>query len=455
MPAWKKVNISFKTIKLGDFIEPVKTTVSAIKDSAYNTVYGVTNTEGITITGKAASADISKYIIIDKNFFAYNPYRINVGSLGLNDKGLKGCVSPAYVVFKTKDNIDPTFLFSYLKSDFGNHLINWYGNRGGVRNALRYADLAKIDLPAISYKKQKRVVIEFGRVSRFLEQYNAELTSELLLLKQLSQAVLREAVEGKLTADWRKKNFELIRGEMHASVLLDKIKSEKTCLIKEGKIKKGKPLKPIKEEEKFFELPEGWAWCRLGEICDFITKGTTPPTHELKTSGDIPYLKVYNIVNQKIDFDYRSQFISNKTHQNKLNRSKVYPGDVLMNIVGPPLGKVAIVPDMYPEWNINQALAIFRPLVKTINKFLYLYLLGGFEIEKIHTLGVVGQDNISLEQCRNILFPVLPLAEQQIIVERADKLMSMIAALEKQVYERKEQGELLMQSVLREAFENS
>jgi len=189
----------------------------------------------------------------------------------------------------------------------------------------------------------------------------------------------------------------------------------------------------------------------LGDICDFITKGTTPPTYELKPEGEIPYLKVYNIVDQKIDLFYRPQFINKKIHE-KLNRSKVYPGDVLMNIVGPPLGKVAIVPNDFKEWNINQALAIFRSVINDINPYIYIYLLAGFEIKKIHTLGIVGQDNISLAQCRNIVFPLPPIAEQLIIVEKTRNLLFLLDKLEKQISERKEQSEMLMQSVLREAF---
>ena len=73
-------------------------------------------------------------------------------------------------------------------------------------------------------------------------------------------------------------------------------------------------------------------------------------------TGEIPYLKVYNIVNQNINFDYKPQFIPKTVHEKELKRCKCYPNDVLMNIVGPPLGKIALVTDQFPEWNINQAL---------------------------------------------------------------------------------------------------
>ncbi len=284
--------------------------------------------------------------------------------------------------------------------------------------------------------------------------FDLESESQLKYISLLRQAILQEAIEGKLTAHWRKDN-PVRKGdpEYDAAALLEKIKAEKQKLIEEGKIRKEKPVAPIKPEEVPFELPEGWVWCRLGEMCDFITKGTTPSTHELKTKGEIPYLKVYNIVNQKIDFYYKPQFISLKVH-NKLGRSKVFPDDVIMNIVGPPLGKIAIIPDTFPEWNINQALAIFRCLIIDVNRYIFLFLNQGSAIKSIQTLGVVGQDNISLTQCRDIVFPLPSLAEQKAIVSLIDSLMSMVDDLEKQVVERKEKAEALMQAVLREAFES-
>jgi type I restriction enzyme S subunit len=63
----------------------------------------------------------------------------------------------------------------------------------------------------------------------------------------------------------------------------------------------------------------------------------------------VPSLKVYNIVDQRLDFDYKPQFIARDLHGGAMRRARALPGDVLMNIVGPPLGKVAVVSDQYPE----------------------------------------------------------------------------------------------------------
>lgn len=353
------------------------------------------------------------------------------------------------VVPRDETILDARYLHVYLQKNKDRVLVPLM--KGAANVSLSVTAISNIEVPLPSLVEQKKILGKIDSISNEHEDFLNESDVQIDLFGKLRQAVLQEAIEGKLTAEWRKQNHALISGDNHASKLLKKIKTEKERLVKKGKIKKDKPLPPIAENEKTFDLPEGWVWCRLGDICDFITKGTTPPTHELKREGDVPYLKVYNIVEQKIDFYYRPQFISFKVHE-KLNRSKVYPGDVLMNIVGPPLGKVAIVPDSFSEWNINQALVIFRPVVDEISKFLYIYLFAGFEIKKIHTLGVVGQDNISLAQCRNIIFPLIPLTEQAEILRRVNELSVMVDELEKQVSERKGQAEMLMQSVLREAF---
>ena len=138
------MKVDFKSRKLRSSIikvtEKVKNDISAYKDYV---VYGVTKNEGITLTGNVTSDDLSEYIVVSEKTFAFNPYRVNIGSIGLSDKNFKGLVSPAYVVFKTKKDLLPEFLFFYLKSDIGIKLINWYGNRGGVRNALRF-DTSKL-----------------------------------------------------------------------------------------------------------------------------------------------------------------------------------------------------------------------------------------------------------------------------------------------------------------------
>ena len=176
------------------------------------------------------------------------------------------------------------------------------------------------------------------------------------------------------------------------------------------------------------------------EICDFITKGTTPPTGEISEEYNdrkIPFLKVYNLsFTGEMLFDENPQYIPKETHDGKLTRSKVYPNDVLMNIVGPPLGKFALVTNEFNEWNINQAIAIFRAKDRILPRFLLHALMQPKVIEPFIGQAVgIRQQNISLEQCRNLQIILPSLKEQQSFVEFAEqvdksKLLSLIKLLE-------------------------
>jgi type I restriction enzyme S subunit len=169
----------------------------------------------------------------------------------------------------------------------------------------------------------------------------------------------------------------------------------------------------------------------LSKLCGFITKGTTPKSNDIFEQADetsIPFLKVYHIANDgSIDFDYKPSFVSRSCHETYLSRSKVYPGDVLMNIVGPPLGKIGLVSDAYREWNINQALAIFRPDRAQLDSWFLLYALRSqLILPGILKLAVgIRQQNLSLEQCRNIEIFLPPIEQQQKFGKVAKKIWKL------------------------------
>ena len=203
-------------------------------------------------------------------------------------------------------------------------------------------------------------------------------------------------------------------------------------------------------------LPEGWTWCAAAQVCGFITKGTTPASDKMQGgSGDVPYIKVYNLTHDgRLDFSVNPTFIGKKTHETELARSRVIPGDVLMNIVGPPLGKVSTVPDVFPEWNINQAIAIFRPLPGKDRKFLAFSLLTENILSRITSKAkaTAGQYNLTLEQCRMLPLPLPPLAEQERIVAEVERRLSVVDNLEQVVKANLKRADRLRQSILKEAF---
>lgn len=430
--------MSWRTVKLAELVENFSVRAKDVGGAEGLDFYGVSNEDGIIKTKYAAEDKAEDYKIIEKGCFAYNPYRVNVGSIGLVSDDTRGLISPAYVIFKPKPkSIIPELLFKFLKSAEGLRQIIFYA-RGTVRQALRFEDLCNIEISIPAYSEQQGLYNKLINSQKSSNILDAELKNQLELLKKLRQQLLQDAVQGKLV--------EQNKNDEPASELLKKIKAEKEKLIAEKK----KELPPIKPEEIPFEIPENWVWCRLGEIA-YITSGSTPSQTAFVESG-IPYLKMYNLRNQKIDFFHKPQYIKEEVHNGQLKRCRAYSGDIIMNIVGPPLGKIAIIPDDLPECNFNQAAVLIRPLKKEMNHFIFWYLNELSEIRAIETKGVAGQDNISVTQAHNMRVPLPPISEQNRIVQKLDELMQYCNDLEASIKQSESQNEKLLQQVLREAL---
>ena len=247
--------------------------------------------------------------------------------------------------------------------------------------------------------------------------------------KALRQKILDLAIHGKLVP--QDPNDE------PASVLLERIKAEKERLIKEGKIKRSKKSAKTSDTPHYenvpFEVPSSWVWCRLEDIA-YVASGSTPDKTCFVENG-VPYIKMYNLRNQKIDFAYHPQYITEEVHNGKLQRSRTEVGDLIMNIVGPPLGKLAIIPTTLPQANFNQAAVLIRPykFKEVLVSYLKVYLEEMSEINSIATRGSAGQVNISLTQSQNMRIPIPPLNEVRRIIEEVSKYDILIDSLKQNI----------------------
>lgn len=301
-------------------------------------------------------------------------------------------------------------------------------------------------IPLPPSNEQKRIVEKLDKIMRIVDDVNERLDKIPTALKRARQSILNQAITGELTKDWRKKNnIQITKDD-----LKNKIQTELNFLYRNKKITKENLQ--IKIDDIRENSCSSWFNIKARFLCHHITKGTTPK--QILEIGAIPYLKVYNIVNNKIDFSYKPQFVSFETHNTFLERSKVYPNDVVMNIVGPPLGKVAIIPNDYKEWNINQALAIFRPIKYLLSEYVYIVLSCDSTLLPVlpDVKGIVGQSNISLEQCRNLLFPLPPIEEQTEIIRRVKLAFEKLDKIESRYQKAKEYSDKLTQPILNKAF---
>jgi type I restriction enzyme, S subunit len=338
--------------------------------------------------------------------------------------------------------------------------------------SLKLSKVQEVKILVAPTGEQRRIVAEIDKQFTRLEAGVAALQRAQANLKRYRAAVLKAAVEGRLVPT----EAELARAESRsyepADQLLQRILAERRARWEANQLAKfrasGKEPKDDKWRPKYKEatgpdlanlpsLPEGWAWARAEQLCGFITKGTTPVASKLFAgSGEVPYIKVYNLTHRgTLDFHTNLTFVGSLTHSGELARSRVLPGDVLMNIVGPPLGKVSIVPDFYPEWNVNQAIAIFRPMPSYNTRLLSFCLLSEAILAWAVSRGkaTAGQFNLTLEVCRDLPLPVPPLVEQSRIVAEVERRLSVIDELEMQVEANLNRAERLRQAILRRAFE--
>ncbi|MGA3281872.1 MAG: restriction endonuclease subunit S [Smithella sp.] len=238
-------------------------------------------------------------------------------------------------------------------------------------SSIRAWEFLDYSIPLPDLKLQKKIARRFSSFYNFKKNLHLDNDYQFSLFKLLRQAILQEAIEGKLTAGWRKKNQKLISGENHASKLLEKIKAEKERLIKEGKIRKDKSLSPIADDEKKNALPEGWVWCRLGEICFKITDGfhNTPK----KISKGIPYIAATHVKSDRIDWE-QCHYVSEKDHRELFAKTYPQKGEILLVNIGAGCGTPAIIDVDYEFSFKNTAILKFNQSL-IVNTYIFNYFI--------------------------------------------------------------------------------
>jgi len=239
-----------------------------------------------------------------------------------------------------------------------------------------------------------------------------------------------------------------------ATELLKRIKAEKAQLIKDKKIKKEKPLPPITKEEIPFDLPEGWVWAKLGDLCSKTGSGSTPRGGKsaYKELG-IKFIRSQNVYDDGLRLNGVA-FIPQATHE-KMKGTKVQAEDLLLNITGGSIGRCCIVSKDFDTGNINQHVAIIRSVISENGYYLHKIICSPYFQHMIFEVQTgAGREGLPKNKMDNILIPFPPLEEQKAIVEKVEALMQKCQALEQEIKSSEANAKMLMQAVLKEAFES-
>lgn len=432
----------FDLVKLGSILTESKE--EAIFPNSSKRIRVKLNVEGIE--KRPVRSDVkgaTKYYIRRKKQFIYGKQNLFKGAFGVIPDELDGYESSADLpAFDVDKNCNPYWIYYFLRNGgYYKKLINISSGTGSRR--VHPKKLYNVSIPLPEREIQEELISRFKKIDDLVKFLKKNVVKNLEKTNNLRKRILNEAISGRLIDQ----NFS----DEPALTILNKIENTKKKIVKKkaSRMEKRIEFKDIKIQK---DLPKGWVLTRLHEICYKITSGSTPAKKYFNSNEGIPFLKVYNIVDNKINFQKKPQYIDENIHKTKNKRCKLYPGDVIMNIVGPPLGKTAIIPDSYPEWNCNQAIVFFRPILKELTEWIYLFLQEGSFLNSIELIGTAGQDNISVTKSRNILIPLPPINEQKRIIKKVDKLMNLIAKLENKNLEDLRNAELLMESILYEIF---
>jgi type I restriction enzyme S subunit len=453
--------------------------------------------------------------IFPKGSVALAMYGATIGKasiLGIDAATNQACAVGVPKVVSTE------FLYYYLLSQTKAFVD---AGKGGAQPNISQGIVKAWSLCLPPRAEQTRIVAKLEELLSDLDAGVAELKAAQNKLAQYRQSLLKAAVEGTLTAQWRNQNLPLegcreslrartlgnrattrvaptmgpdvgatlvvARHSVHeegktpgrqafydtpletGAQLLQRILTERRARWEAKQLAKfqeqGKT--PPKDWQKKYpepvqpdtsglpELPEGWVWASAEQLCEFITKGTTPPKElDDGSKPEVPFLRVTNLTDRgELDL-HDKVFVSASTHRGFLARSVVYPNDVLMNIVGPPLGQVSVVPETQPEWNINQAIAIYRAISGIAPLFLCSYLLSPIAQHwlKARAKTTAGQTNLTLELCRNL--PIaLPSTAEQHEIARLQNAMTLAANDQDRAVELAlKQSAAQRQNILRAAF---
>ena len=306
--------------------------------------------------------------------------------------------------------IENKYLFFYLMSQRKNYISM---GAGGAQPNISKEKIVMSLIPVPPLDEQKRIVVKIEEILPYINQYDKAYTKLETFNKKfpeyMKKSILQMAMQGKLV--------EQRAEEGTADELYEQIVAEKAQLIKDGKIKKEKPLPEIAEDEIPFEIPSSWKWVRFSEVMD-VRDGTHDSPKYIETG--IPLVTSKNISGGGLDFS-NVKYISREDADKINERSNVDTGDILFAMIG-SIGNPVIVNKDREFCVKNVALFKNYDKSKMCIEYVYWFLYREqYIMKKVASGGV--QSFISLRVFRNYLFPLPPLEEQKRIVAKIEELL--------------------------------
>jgi len=341
------------------------------------------------------------------------------GSLGKHGKYPfdVGAIASSLVICRqyADDEILSEYFMQYLDAPLFFSQIRLYDN-GTAQPNLAAKSLEQFLIPLPPLEEQHRIVAKIEEILPYIDQYDKAYTKLEIFNKKfpedMKKSILQMAMQGKLV--------EQRPEEGTADELYEQIVAEKTQLIKDGKIKKEKPLPEIAEDEIPFDIPSSWKWVRLGNICTKLVDGDHNPPKGVDKKTDYIMASSTNINNNTIVDIEKVRYLTQDIFEKENERTQATDGDIFFTSVG-TLGRSCVYKGGY---NIcfQRSVSVIRTLI--LNYYLkYTFDSAYFQYKINREATGTAQKGFYLKQLAMSLIPIPPLEEQQRIVAKIEELL--------------------------------
>ena len=370
-----------------------------IGDSSENSKYIDHAAEKIIPEGLSKTRIVHKGDFLLSNSMSFGrPYILKIN----------GAVHDGWLILSNYESIfNKDYLYYLLSSRFISKQFSSLATGSTVKNLNRERVSNTVALlPPLS--EQSRIAAKIAQLFALLRKVESSTQQYAKLQTLLKSKVLDLAMRGKLVK--QDPNDE------PASELLKKIKAEKAELIKEKKIKKSKPLPPITDDEKPFDIPDSWEWVRLGNVVDIRGGKRVPKGEKLdEVKSYKPYIRVSDMKNETIDLKHLRY--ANKMIFQQIHNYTISSNDIYFSIAG-TIGKVGEVPDVIDGALLTENAARLRLINSTLLIKLFLIDILKSQIVKDQhkkMLSKVAQPKLALIKLKNTMIPIPPVSEQKSI----------------------------------------
>ena len=361
-----------------------------------------------------------------------------VGKSYLIEKLSVESIYASYLIrIRTSQQLNPKYIKYFFGSlCYGNQITDKSSGIGQPN--VNGTSLANLYIPIPPYDEQGRILPAIEKSFALIDSLETDKSDLQTAIRQAKSKILNLAIHGKLVSQ--------DSSDEPASVLLEKLRAEKEAKIKAGELKRDKNDSYIYKNttdncyyQKFnkgdglliqekikFEIPEGWSWCLLRNICsDFIVPQRDKPT---RFDGTIPWCRIEDIEGKYLNGSLSNQLVSMKTI--KAMNMHICPKGSIICSCSASIGVQAIAT---VDCCTNQTFIGIVPIEKALfNEYLYYFL--GSQTKYFHEIATgTTIKYISRDKFEDFIFPLPPLAEQKRIVEKIENAFAKLDQIAEQL----------------------